>query len=303
MIYSCCDDRRLAVLAQQSVYNGIRFLEVVDDPTEPMVDRQRTLLVHFVHPLVPGQLTPPNVAITGGERITNIQVLEAYDQSLLSPSGDPTVLVVVVSAAGDFSAYTLTLIDPAHPTQPPSLFDPVLSSIDFSFKAACPSDFDCNSAVVCPPIIPDNIDISYLAKDFSSFRALMLDRMAKIIPQWRESSLADLGIVLVEIAFVHRRLFQLPTRRRRDRSLSPALHVAAPPFAGMLASSAAQCTTAAMHPYLDPSRRARRHPRFYCLAYIPAIFQQAQLPHDSIRHGLSRLPVGAITKSSHFRNA
>src|SRR5205823_3971817 len=41
------------------------------------------------------------------------------------------------------------------------------------------------------------------AKDYSSFRQLMLDRMSGLMPEWRERNAADLGIALVELlAFV-----------------------------------------------------------------------------------------------------
>ncbi len=199
MIYSCCDPRRLAVLESQSAYNGIRFLDVVDTPDQQPADRQITLRVHFVHPLVPGQLGPGNVKILGGERIRNVQVLQVYDEIQISPAGDPDVLVVVVDRAGDFTTYTLTLVDPANPVRPPAGFDQILSSIEFSFKVACESNFDCDTKTACPPPAPERVDISYLAKDYASFRALMLDRLAKIIPQWQERNPADVGIMLVEV--------------------------------------------------------------------------------------------------------
>jgi hypothetical protein len=199
MIYSCCDPRRLAVLENQTAYNGIRFLDVVDTPDQQPGDRQRTLRVHFAHPLVPGQLDLANVRVLGGERIQNVQVLEAYDEIQLSPTGDPDVLVVIVDRAGDFTTYTLTLVDPANPGQPPPGFDQILSSIEFSFKVACESRFDCQTQISCPPAAQERVDISYLAKDYGSFRTLILDRLAKIIPQWQERNPADIGIMLVEI--------------------------------------------------------------------------------------------------------
>ncbi len=42
-------------------------------------------------------------------------------------------------------------------------------------------------------------EIDYLAKDFASFRQLMLDQIALLIPDWQERHPADLGNVLVEI--------------------------------------------------------------------------------------------------------
>src|SRR4051812_20481817 len=42
-------------------------------------------------------------------------------------------------------------------------------------------------------------DIDYLAKDYQGFRRLMLDRLSLLVPDWRERSAADLGMILVEL--------------------------------------------------------------------------------------------------------
>jgi hypothetical protein len=42
-------------------------------------------------------------------------------------------------------------------------------------------------------------EIDYLAKDYSSFRQLILDRLAVILPDWQERHVPDLGIALVEL--------------------------------------------------------------------------------------------------------
>jgi hypothetical protein len=75
----------------------------------------------------------------------------------------------------------------------------MLSAIDFSFKIECPSDFDCQTPRVCPSEPRPAPDIDYLAKDYGSFRQLMLDRMSVLTPQWRERNVADLGVTLVEL--------------------------------------------------------------------------------------------------------
>jgi len=82
---------------------------------------------------------------------------------------------------------------------PPAGFDPLLSSIDFSFKVECPTDFDCAEPAPCPPVIGARPDIDYLAKDYQGFRRLMLDRLSLLVPGWTERSAADLGVVLVEL--------------------------------------------------------------------------------------------------------
>jgi len=41
--------------------------------------------------------------------------------------------------------------------------------------------------------------MNYLAKDYASFRQLILDRLAHIMPDWKERHVPDLGITLVEL--------------------------------------------------------------------------------------------------------
>ena len=205
MIYSCCDDdrRRNAVKAHATL-NGIDFLEVRDRDTDPLDLRQRTLLVHFLKNLTPNTLTEQNVVIEGGERTKDIKVTRVTIGSLTSPplsppANEPDVLVVEVSARGDFSTYTLRLVKSKDDDTPPDNFDPILSSIDFSFKAACPTDFDCKTEHVCGQEAVTEPEINYLAKDYASFRQLILDRMALLTPDWKERNPADLGIALVEL--------------------------------------------------------------------------------------------------------
>jgi len=217
MIYFCCDEepRRDAVRASNQ-FNGIDFLEVSDDPAASLDQRQRTLFVHFLNTVGLDTLTEKNFRIEGGERIRNIEVVKVTRPATASPPSSPpappNLLTVEVSARGDFSRYTLRLVNvpltspPSSPPAPPQLqegpptgFDPLLSAIDFSFKVACPSDFDCRQERECPTERPVQPEIDYLAKDYASFRQLILDRMALLQPQWKERSPADLGIALVEI--------------------------------------------------------------------------------------------------------
>ena len=83
--------------------------------------------------------------------------------------------------------------------QPPPYFDPVYSADQVLVQGSCPAWFDCQQPSVCPPASTTSPNFSYLAKDFASFRSLMLDRMSTILPAWSERNPADLGIVLVEL--------------------------------------------------------------------------------------------------------
>jgi hypothetical protein len=195
MIYFCCDEKRRNSVAAHATLNGIEFLEVSDDPADPVEVRQRTLFVHFLKDLAAGSLVAENVTIEGGERIRPVKVTKVT----IAPAGDNKVLSVEVAEPGDFSTYTLRLVKVGSPELPPKDFDPVLSAIDFSFKVACPSDFDCRDEKVCPPEHAVSPQIDYLAKDYQSLRRLMLDRMSVLMPSWRERNAADFGVALVEM--------------------------------------------------------------------------------------------------------
>ncbi len=147
MNFFCCTDTRRAAVKLHPVLNGIDYLEVLDNATDPYGERQTTLFVYFLKPLFPGSLSIANLLIEGGERIRNIQVISiTAGMDAFFPASPPedaaNALMIKVSQAGDFSIYTLRLVAPDGIGAPDG-FDPVLSSVSFSFKVACPSDFDC----------------------------------------------------------------------------------------------------------------------------------------------------------------
>lgn len=185
---NCTDqDARLALLATATDVHGIDYLEVRPD--------QRELDVHFVAKTTAAgraslkamldalAAAPGNVTVSGGESVRGIQVVK------LRRLGSR--LLVGVDCRGDFSTYTLALRNPQ--------LDPPYASVQFSFKAGCPSRFDCAGGCACdlPAPVPPHVD--YMAKDCDSFRRALLDRLPAIAPQWLETSEADLGIVLLEL--------------------------------------------------------------------------------------------------------
>jgi len=193
-LYFCCDERRRDAV-RGSALNGIDYLEVVDHDAPTEADRQRFLRVHFVNDIVPNSLAATNVGVSGGERIRPIVILNAT----IGTGDDSGVLTVEVEEAGDFSIYTLSLVRGPHDPNPPDGIDPRLAAVDFSFKVECPSDFDCAPKHICPPEPRALPEINYLAKDYASFRKLILDRMTLLLPEWRERNPADLGVTLVEL--------------------------------------------------------------------------------------------------------
>ncbi|MEH6404988.1 MAG: putative baseplate assembly protein [Sneathiella sp.] len=213
MIYHCCDARRRELVIDHLTFNGIDFLEVLDTEAPAGTPVQRTLLLRFLK--TAPALTVDNFELTGGERISGIQIdwvtpADNPDLSLIDPIevGLPgylmalhepdRVLALRTTSNGDFSTYTLRLVAAPGSLAPPTDIDRLLSHIDFSFKVECPSDFDCAPFQDCPEEASPLPALSYLAKDFQSFRRLMLQRMSQIMPDWRERNTADIGITLVE---------------------------------------------------------------------------------------------------------
>ena len=205
MVYFCCDKFRRNDVKNHSTLNGIDFLEVVDNSSDPYELRQTTLLVHFLKPLTDGGIKQKNIIIVGGERIADIAIVDVFinpeEEPPSSPPGDEEnkILVVKVKEAGDFSTYTFKIIIDEDNKIVPEGFDPILSEIDFSFKVLCPSEFDCEPNQECEKQSESAPEINYLAKDYTSFRQVLLDRMTLLLPEWKERHPADLGISLVEL--------------------------------------------------------------------------------------------------------
>ena len=198
MTYFCCDTLRRSVTAA-SAFNGIDFVEIVDLDAPTPALRQRLLHVYLLKDPAPLVLTPDNFRIEGGERIRDIRITAVT----MAPGGQANLVEIEVDRAGDYSFYRLSLVTSLLDSNPPPQFDAMLASVEFSFKAECPTSFDCQPRWICPCPPDDVPSIDYLARDYESFRRTMLDRMATTIPNWTERNPADLGVTLVELlAFV-----------------------------------------------------------------------------------------------------
>ena len=77
--------------------------------------------------------------------------------------------------------------------------DPRLATYEFTLHAEGPVDFDCAPEAPQSVTLSPSPPIDYLAKDYASFRQLMLDRMAVVMPEWADRNAADIGIALIEL--------------------------------------------------------------------------------------------------------
>jgi hypothetical protein len=220
VIYACCDERRRAAVLGNPALNGIDYLEVLDHDAPPGSPRQQSLLVRCLKP-APAGVEPANVLITGGESITGVHAVWVAPATNLPPQAEAAevayfgslpnaanVLVVRTNTYGDFSPYTLRLVNDAEQAEEDRFdvtesldgFDPQLTVVTFNFKVECGPDFDCVPvAPDCPPDLPSPPPISYLAKDYGSFKTVLLDRLRQLAPEWLGTSEADIGVVLAEL--------------------------------------------------------------------------------------------------------
>ncbi len=175
--------------------NGIDFGLVTLDAALPPAFA--TLELHFFNDnhlddLV-AAVAPPGalwalLPITGGERVLagplsgQVHVTKAVHTA-------SQVLELTIAPVGDYSRYALTILQPG--------FDPIFGRMIFRFRPGC---FDTNCtplATVPPPAAEPAID--YLAKDYDSFRHVMIAAMMQRVPDWQPTSEAAFDVVLLDL--------------------------------------------------------------------------------------------------------
>jgi hypothetical protein len=239
MQYFCCDEVRRAAVRAHPTLNGIDYVEVGDPsqgallvyllkqppggftlttdnvrieggeriraaastvdatPPEPPSAAEQTLIERLFYPdATYAARAQPAIP----QSSSPLDTLKCAAVALLPNS---RVIQVSVNTWGDFSPYVLRLVNkPADPLALPiplDGMDPLLSAVKFSFNPDCQGEFDCAPVSLCPPAPLAEPEIDYLARDYNSFRQLILDRMASIAPGWQERNPADLGVTLVEL--------------------------------------------------------------------------------------------------------
>ncbi|MEH1815264.1 MAG: putative baseplate assembly protein [Nostoc sp.] len=192
------EQRRQEIRRQRK--NGLDYIEVSDDLRSRSGSEGASLYVYFLGS-VPENLKKENLLIEGGQRIRHLHVTNLQVEN---PQNCESYLTVNLDQTGDFSVYTLRLVsldEQGKPTdQPYPNFDPRYSQVEFKFRdGICNTDMDCLQQQTCPPTQLVEPAINYLAKDYASFRQLILDRLSLVMPDWEERHVPDLGITLVEI--------------------------------------------------------------------------------------------------------
>ena len=144
---------------------------------------------------------PPKEAFTvqGAQRLRAgnparaVQVTEV----LAGPAG---TLRLKIAPVGDYSTYQLatTAAGLAAPGNALALaVDPLLNALPFKFRPGC-FNLNCTPTVALPAP-PQEPSIDYLARDYDSFRHVLIAAMARRVPGWAPTSEADLDQVLIDL--------------------------------------------------------------------------------------------------------
>jgi hypothetical protein len=222
MKIKCGSESRRSVVKNHATINGIDYLEV---RTLQNTDNSYPNPLLFIHcfkdiTTTTAPLNKENIIITGGVRIKNIEAKWAYiakdftldfindhpglvnsnELELIADINPPEkTLVVRSNNRGDFSNYNLSLVKAREdPYIPAAGFDLQLSRVEFSFAVECPREIDCACHGDHSDTLPEPA-IDYMAKDYASFRKLILDRLSLLIPDWKERNPADFGMAMVEL--------------------------------------------------------------------------------------------------------
>lgn len=195
----CSDEARRQRIQSDDALTGLDYIIVGADPVQLKV----VLLGHAPREFQ-SALEQQHVAILveGGRRITDIHV-DRFELVRERARGKDDYLLAWLNKRGDSSLYTLRLVRLDDTGQvkdePPPGIDVRYDTIEFSFDVDQAIDLDCKKRRTCPPKQYPQPDMDYLAKDYASFRRLILDRLALIMPDWQEHHIPDIGITLVEL--------------------------------------------------------------------------------------------------------
>ena len=132
----CCDDRAGGAATREAAgFNGIDSVEVVT--------RRPATLGPVPPPAAGSARRRPPRPCSSADNVASKAASgpRRRRSSTCRASGDE--LTVDVDRAGDFSTYTVRIVAAPATDLPPSGFDPALVGGEFSFKAGCPTPFDC----------------------------------------------------------------------------------------------------------------------------------------------------------------
>ncbi len=177
---------RRRLLRESAHTFGLEFAEVVEKTAA-----ETKVRVHLLG-LRPAGLTGEHLRLqrVGGGAVPTVLVTP-NDNTTPETAFDFTVTNPVPAGECEFD---LTL-----PPDFPAALDPFFDRVRFRFVREAERLSDPRPAPAAVPAPPPQGDVNYLAKDYATFRQLLLDRLSVTMPDWKERHPADIGVMLVEV--------------------------------------------------------------------------------------------------------
>ncbi|MDY6979911.1 MAG: baseplate J/gp47 family protein [Pseudomonadota bacterium] len=179
-------------------FNGIKQVFVTLDSAKPpaftWLDVEfynEIILAEILDDISDGTDIQQIFTVCGGTRIkadieaNRLQVVEVDRTATF-----PTRLQLKLNGVGDYSSYTLQV-------EYQDRIDPLFARQDFKFRPGC-FNTNCHPGERYPAA-PEEPVIDYLARDFDSFKHLLLNAMRQRVPDWQPTSEADLDQVLIDL--------------------------------------------------------------------------------------------------------
>lgn len=163
-------------------YNQVAFEDILN-PANSTDSRIKNLKHHEIFPITGGQ------RILAGHERGKLKVID-ISRKKENEEIVPNALVLTIKPVGDYSTYTLGIGEVFK-------FDPIFNEIEFKFRPGC-FNTQCLERKKYLKAVEEP-KISYLAKDFSTFKHTMITAMNERVPGWEPTSEADLDLVLIEL--------------------------------------------------------------------------------------------------------
>jgi hypothetical protein len=207
--------RDLEINGKNGIERIIVTLHTSADPAYALLDVEfyNYLYLGAILDRINNQGVPPGevFTISGGVRIiAGDKAGEVQVKGVTSGSAGH-ILQLKVEPIGDYSTYTLEAIhsdavldNNGNPVLDgngnpvlESKIDPLFASADFKFRPGC---FNSNCAPITGYEAPEPEPvIDYLAKDFDSFKHVLINAMRARVPDWQPTSEADFDQVLIDL--------------------------------------------------------------------------------------------------------
>lgn len=190
--------------------NGVQLLFVTLDPPSPAAATRAFLDIEFYNAnvlptilndvIVDGVPATDIFVLTGGTRRPAGDNFGQVQVTAVAAGATSNVLRLTVEPVGDYSTYTLSLrnSDPTQPGTPYPGIDPVFHEIEFKFRPGC-FNLNCAPTFIKAPAPSQEPVIDYLAKDYDSFKHVLITAMQERVSGWEPTSEADLDQVLIDL--------------------------------------------------------------------------------------------------------